>query len=155
MGRYIEEILQPDEKLLYSTTIHWIVYLPGILAWIVAIGFFVLARGPTIDASNLAWLSLAGISAVVALYWTFRAWFQRWTNETDVTSLRVVHKEGFIQRETFEMNLDKVESVDVKQSIPARIFGYGDVTIRGVGEGDKDIKMIASPIQFRNHITAR
>ncbi len=77
------------------------------------------------------------------------------TSETDVTNLRVVHKEGFIQRETFEMNLDKVESVDVRQSIPARLFGYGDVTIRGVGEGDKAIKMIASPLQFRNHITAR
>ncbi len=154
MGRYIEEILQPDEKVLYSTTIHWIVYLPAILAWIAAIVFFALSRGP-VEGINILWLALSGVSALIALYWTFRAWFQRWTSETDVTSLRVVHKEGFIQRETFEMNLDKVESVDVKQSIPARIFGYGDVTIRGVGEGDKDIKMIASPLQFRNHITAR
>ena len=154
MGRYIEQILQPDEKVLYSTTIHWIVYLPAILAWIAAIAFFALSRGP-VEGINILWLALSGVSAAIALYWSFRAWFRRWTSETDVTSLRVVHKEGFIQRETFEMNLDKVESVDVKQSIPARIFGYGDVTIRGVGEGDKDIKMIASPIQFRNHITAR
>ncbi len=35
MGRYIDEILQPDEKVLYSTTIHWIVYLPAIIGWIV------------------------------------------------------------------------------------------------------------------------
>ncbi len=69
--------------------------------------------------------------------------------------MRVVHKEGFIQRETFEMNLDKVESVDVSQVHSGRIFGYGDVMIRGVGEGDKAIRMIASPIEFRNHITAR
>jgi uncharacterized membrane protein YdbT with pleckstrin-like domain len=154
MGRYIDEILQPDEKVLFSTTIHWIVYLPGILAWIVAIALFALTRGP-MDGMNIVWLSLSGISALIALYWTLRAWFRRWTNETDVTNLRVVHKEGFIKRETFEMNLDKVESVDVKQSIPARVFGYGDVLIRGVGEGDKDIEMIASPLQFRNHITAR
>lgn len=154
MGRYIEEILQPDEKVLYSTTIHWFVYLPALIAWVIAIALFALARGP-IEGVAVVWLSLSGVSALIALYWTVRAWFQRWTNETDVTTLRVVHKEGFIRRDTFEMNLDKVESVDVKQSIPARIFGYGDVTIRGVGEGDKDIKMIASPIQFRNHITAR
>jgi len=154
MGRYIEEILQPDEKLLYSTTVHWVVYWPALLAWIVAIVFFALARGP-IDGINIVWLALSGVAAVIALYWSFRAWFRRWTTETDVTSLRVVHKEGFIQRETFEMNLDKVESVDVKQSILARILGYGDVMIRGVGEGGKDIEMIASPIQFRNSITAR
>jgi uncharacterized membrane protein YdbT with pleckstrin-like domain len=154
MGRYIEEILQPDEKVLFSTTIHWIIYLPAILAWIAAIFFFALQRGE-VTGINLVWLALSGLSALLALYWSVRAWFQRFTNETDVTNLRVVHKEGFIKRETFEMNLDKVESVDVKQSIPARLFGYGDVTIRGVGEGDKDIQMIASPLQFRNHITAR
>jgi len=31
----------------------------------------------------------------------------------------------------------------------------GDVTVVGVGETDKKIPMIASPILFRNHITAR
>lgn len=155
MGRYIEEILQPDEKVLYSTTIHWIVYLPAILAWIAAIFFFALQRGAVTDGANILWLALSGVSALIALYWTLRAWFQRFTNETDVTNFRVVHKEGFIQRKTFEISLDKVESVDVQQSIPARIFGYGDITIRGVGEGDQKIEMIGSPLQFRNHITAR
>ena len=155
MGRYIDEILQPEEKVLFTTTIHWIIYLPAIFAWIVAILFFALARGAVIDATNLAWLSLSGISALVALYWTVRAWFRRWTSETDVTNMRVVHKEGFIRRDTFEMSLDRIESVDVSQSIPGRLLGYGDVTVVGVGETDKKIPMIASPIQFRNHITAR
>lgn len=154
MGRYIDEVLQPDEKILFSTTIHWVVYLPGILAWIAAIVFFAMVRGPA-DGINLLWLSLSAVCALIGLFWNLRAWFQRFTNETDVTNLRVVHKEGFIQRHTFEMNLDKVESVDVKQSITGRLMGYGDVMIRGIGEGDKDIKMIASPIQFRNYITAR
>ena len=155
MGRYIDEILQPDEKVLYSTTIHWIVYLPGIFAWIAAIFFFALQRGAVTDGANILWVALSGVSALVALYWTFRAWFQRWTSETDVTTMRVVHKQGFIKRDTFEMNLDRVESVDVSQSIPGRLLGYGDVTIVGVGDSAKPILMIASPIQFRNHITAR
>jgi hypothetical protein len=53
------------------------------------------------------------------------------------------------------MSLDKVESVDVTQSIPGRMLNYGDVTILGVGEGKERIKTIASPLAFRNHITAR
>jgi uncharacterized membrane protein YdbT with pleckstrin-like domain len=89
------------------------------------------------------------------LYLTFRAWFRRWTTETDVTNRRVVHKEGFIKRDTFEMSLDKVESVDVSQSIMGRLLDYGDVTILGVGEGKKAIKTIAAPLAFRNFITAR
>ena len=36
MGRYIDDILQPGEKVLYSTNAHWIFYLPAIATWIVA-----------------------------------------------------------------------------------------------------------------------
>ena len=92
---------------------------------------------------------------IFALYKTATAWFHRWTTETDVTNLRVVHKTGFIQRQTFEMSVDKVESVDVNQSILGRILNYGDVTVLGVGEGGKTINTIASPLAFRNAITAR
>ena len=49
----------------------------------------------------------------------------------------------------------RVESVDVSQSIGGRLMGYGDVTIVGVGDSERTIQMIGSPIQFRNHITAR
>ena len=99
--------------------------------------------------------AMAAIAAIFALYQTASAWFHRWTTETDVTNLRVVHKTGFIKRRTFEMSLDKVESVDVNQSILGRILNYGDVSIFGVGEGNKTIDTIASPLEFRNHITAR
>lgn len=155
MGRYIDQILQPGERVLYSTTLHSIIYLPAILAWVVAIICFVLGQRDATGGTTMLWLVLAGLAALAALYWTVRAWFRRWTTETDVTSLRVVHKAGFIRRRTFEMNLDKVESVDVDQSIPGRLLGYGNVTIRGVGEGVETIAMIASPLQFRNTITAR
>jgi uncharacterized membrane protein YdbT with pleckstrin-like domain len=155
MGRYIDDILQPGEKVLYSTNAHWIFYLPAIAAWIVAIAFFVLSRMFVGDTSTLICLALAAISAIFALYKMLTAWFHRWTTETDVTNMRVVHKTGFIKRRTFEMSLDKVESVDVNQSILGRILNYGNVTVRGVGEGAETINTIASPLDFRNHITAR
>ncbi|WP_438276105.1 PH domain-containing protein [Nitrobacter sp.] len=155
MGRYIDDILQPGEKVLYSTNVHWIFYLPAIAAWIVALAFFAGSQAFVSQTWMLLCLSLAVIAALVALYWMLRAWFHRWTTETDVTNLRVVHKTGFIKRRTFEMSLDKVESVDVNQSILGRILNYGDVTVRGVGEGAERIRTIASPLAFRSHITAR
>ena len=155
MGRYIDDNLQPDEKVLYSTNAHWIFFLPAILAWIVAVALFVMSGLIPAGPAVLVCWSLAAIVAIFALYKTVTAWFHRWTTETDVTTLRVVHKEGFISRKTFEMNVDKVESVDVNQTILGRIFDYGDVMVRGVGEGDKEIKTVASPLAFRNAITAR
>ncbi|HKH02609.1 MAG TPA: PH domain-containing protein [Bradyrhizobium sp.] len=155
MGRYIDDILQPDEKVLYSTNAHWIFYLPAIAAWIVAVVLLVLSRATVTESIVLLCLSASVVVAITALYWTVKAWFHRWTTETDVTNLRVVHKTGFIKRRTFEMSLDKVESVDVNQSILGRILNYGDVTILGVGEGKETISTIASPLTFRNYITAR
>jgi uncharacterized membrane protein YdbT with pleckstrin-like domain len=155
MGRYIDDILQPDEKVLYSTNAHWIFYLPAIFAWILALALFILSRRAGTDGLTLLYLIGSAAIALAALYGTLTAWFHRWTTETDVTNRRVVHKTGFIKRRTFEISLDKVESVDVNQSIMGRIFDYGDVTIKGVGEGRETISTIASPLVFRNFITAR
>ena len=156
MARYIDEILQPGEKVLYSTNAHWMFYLPAIAAWVIVaillLGSFAAAAIPALML--VCWAS-AAVVAVAALFWTLRAWFHRWTTETDVTIMRVVHKTGFIKRRSFEMALDKIESVDVDQSILGRLLNYGDVTVNGVGEGREKIRTIAAPLAFRSAITTR
>ncbi|MGH6791032.1 MAG: PH domain-containing protein [Pseudolabrys sp.] len=147
--RYIDHILQPGEKVMYSTTIHWIVYLPGIAMLAIAAAVAV----PSHSAPVL--LPIAAVSALVALLLLFSAWFRRWTTEIDVTDRRIVYKRGFIRRHTVEMNMDKVESVDVDQSIMGRLFNYGDVLIRGVGVGLEPLHGVDAPLEFRNHVTAR
>jgi uncharacterized membrane protein YdbT with pleckstrin-like domain len=155
MGRYIDEILQPGEKVLYSTNAHWIFYLPAITAWVLALILLVLSRETTTEGLILLCLSASAVVALAAVYWTIRGWVHRLTTETDVTDRRVVHKTGFIKRRTFEIALDKIESVDVDQTILGRLLNYGDVTIMGVGEGRQTISTIASPLAFRSAITAR
>ncbi|MET0879206.1 MAG: PH domain-containing protein [Tardiphaga sp.] len=155
MGRYIDDILQPGEKVLYSSNLHWVVYTPAILAWIVSCTLLVLSRTTLNENLILLYLASAAVVALAALYWTLSAWFRRWITETDVTNLRVVHKTGFITRKTFEISIDKVASVEVNQSIMGRILNYGDVTIENMGDDNQVIKMIASPLAFRSNITAR
>ena len=70
-----------------------------------------------------------------------------------VTDRRVIYKKGLIRRQTNEMNMDKVESVKIDQSILGRMLDYGDVTILGTGEGFETLRTIASPIELRNSIT--
>ena len=156
MARYIDDILQPGEQVLYSTNAHWIFYFPAIVAWIVVaillIASLLVAAIPILVP--VCWAS-AAVVAVAALFWTVKGWFHRLTTETDVTDHRVVHKTGFIKRKTFEIALDKIESVDVTQSIMGRLLNYGDVRINGVGEGTQNIPTIASPLAFRSAITTR
>jgi uncharacterized membrane protein YdbT with pleckstrin-like domain len=115
-------------------------------------GFYAngLAEGPRTIA-----LLGAGAVAVIGLLSLIGAWFRRWTTELAVTDKRIIFKRGFIRRRTIEMNMDKVESVDVDQSVLGRILDYGDITIRGTGTGIEPLKGIDSPIDFRNQVTAR
>ena len=67
----------------------------------------------------------------------------------------MIYKKGLIRRQTNEMNMDKVESVDVDQSILGRLLNYGDITIRGTGVGLEPLHDIDAPLEFRNRVTAR
>ena len=58
MARYIDEILLPGEKLLYSTTIHWFVYLPGFLLAIAALACLLLTNGATSETGRFISLGL-------------------------------------------------------------------------------------------------
>jgi uncharacterized membrane protein YdbT with pleckstrin-like domain len=150
--KYIQKILQPGEKVIFSSTLSWAIYLPSIILWLVALAL--LVTGIALERSAIG-QSAGGIVALFAAYSGLKAWFRRWTTEIDVTDRRVVYKRGFIRRHTVEMNMDKIESVDVDQSLIGRLFDYGDVIIRGTGAGSEPLRGIDSPLAFRNAVTAR
>jgi len=149
---YVASVLLPDEKVRYATKIHWIIYLPGLVLLVLAALAYWLDLQPVMAHVLWGLLAIALLAGSAVLL--FRAWFRRWTTEIAVTDRRIIFKRGFIRRHTIEMHLDKVESVDVDQSIAGRVFNYGDILIRGVGVGIEPLKNIDAPITFRNHVTA-
>ena len=54
-----------------------------------------------------------------------------------------------MSRRTLEMNLSKIKSVNVDQSIFGRLLGYGTITIIGTGRTGELFPNIAEPLQFR------
>ena len=148
---YVQRVLQPGEELRHSASIHWIVYWPGALVLI--LGFVIYGYAHTGQHATRIWDIVAAVLVVVALGLLFREWFTWWTTEIAVTNRRIIYKEGFIRRDTVEMHMDKVESVDVEQSIFGRILDFGDVIVKGTGTGFEPLKRIARPLDLRNHIT--
>jgi uncharacterized membrane protein YdbT with pleckstrin-like domain len=150
--RYIERILQPGENVLYSGTIHWVIYVPAFILALFALATLTQAKA---DSAGMGWLIASAVFWLAAAVTFCSAWFRRWTTEIDVTNRRIVYKRGFINRHTVEMNMDKVESVDVDQSIMGRLLNYGDITVRGTGETMEVMRGIGAPLDFRNQVTAR
>lgn len=73
--------------------------------------------------TRLHWITFLTFKSLITL--TLSAWFARGFSEFVITNRRIIIKTGIISRTSFEMNLSKIESVNVDQSIAGRIFNYG------------------------------
>jgi len=152
MSSYVERVLQPGEEVRHHAELHWILYLPGIVVLILCFAVLYVAR--SVERGEGFWLAVAAVLGAVAVILVFQAWFKRWITEIAVTNRRIIFKTGFIARNTNEMQMDKVESVRVDQSILGRLFNYGDILVLGTGKGEfTRLRTIAAPIDMRNKIT--
>jgi uncharacterized membrane protein YdbT with pleckstrin-like domain len=156
---YVERVLQPGETLVHMSKLHWLIYLPVLpflAIFVLGLALYWGWQANSADTSSAILPQiLVAVGAVGTIVTGFRAWVRRVSTELAVTDRRVIFKRGLIRRHTVEMNMDKVESVDVDQSILGRIFNYGDVTVRGTGASIEPLRMIDDPLHFRSRVTAR
>lgn len=152
---YLKHILQPGERVIVDGRLHWIIYEKAILLLICTL--IAGAGAAYFQHTQYRWaaLTLVLILGIFTLIYAVRAWWRSFTTEIAVTTNRVIYKTGFIKRHTAEMNMDKVESVDVDQSLLGRILGYGTVNIRGTGASIEELDYIDHAIELRNAITSR
>jgi len=152
---YVQRVIVPNEKIIAVGRLSWIVYHRAIAFVVLGIVFVVLEH----IFSNQAWLIIGtgGLFGVAALASALDAWFLRWTTEIAVTDKRIIYKRGFIRRRTVEMNMDKVATVDVDQSILGRLLDYGSIRIVGTGgaSGIEWLHRVADPLALRTAIEVR
>lgn len=136
---YLSKTLLPGEVVEYQARIHWLVFVPGVGLFLLMMLFWAAK-----DAAVLA----AGCG-VLSVFLLVGAWVSRISTELAVTNKRVIAKVGLIRRDTLELQLSKVESYQVDQTILGRILGYGTITISGTGSASLLLKNIDDPLMFR------
>ena len=125
MASYVDSVLIRGESVLHRGHLSlW----PH--AWKIALGIILLPVG-------------VGLIFLVWVYILYK------TTEIAITSKRVISKSGFITRNTIEINLPKIESVQVDQSLTGRLFDYGTIVIAGAGTPNLSVPGVASPLTFR------
>lgn len=153
---YVRSILQPNEQVLIVGKLHWVVYIKTVLFLCVGIISVALEHNFSSEyLPNYLEYTTVVVFGAAALVSFVHAWSVRWITELAVTNRRVIYKRGFISRHTVEMNMDKIESVDVDQSLLGRVLGYGTIHILGTGQGIESLPRIADPLALRNAITAK
>jgi tetratricopeptide (TPR) repeat protein len=63
-----------------------------------------------------------------------------------VTNKRVIMKTGILTRSTFEVLLDQIEGIGVKQPLIGQMLGYGTLTVTGTGGAEQKFKGIGKPL---------
>ena len=151
---YVKSVLQPGERIKAIGKLHWIIFVPAFL--FAGLGVAIMLFSQKVDRQmSTAMFILGGVIVLLGLASFVHAWFRRWITELAVTDHRVIYKCGFIRRHTVEMNMDKIETVNVDQSIPGRLLGFGTIHVLGTGQGMERLDKVASPLQLRSAITAR
>jgi uncharacterized membrane protein YdbT with pleckstrin-like domain len=148
MSRYIDDHLAKDEKIIYETRLHWMVFFwSGV--WGV-VGFFSLLG--IIAAHAYDGIVSLVIFLFLALILGANAYLNRATSEFALTDKRVILKIGFISRRTIETQLNKVESFGVEQGILGRMLDYGTISISGTGGRKELFKKIEKPLEFKKKV---
>ncbi len=111
---YVARVLQPGESVVQIAHLHWVMYTRPIIAFIIAIAIAIGGSSLTSDQRSVAYIAAAFMFVVGLLSW-ISVWFRRWTTEIAVTDRRIIYKTGFIRRDTREMNIHRVETVNVDQ----------------------------------------
>lgn len=126
MGKYVQSTLISDEQVIYEAKLSFWSDLPAIF-----LGFFLL--------------TFYGLGLVI---WII-LYMQYVSTELAFTNKRVVAKFGFISKKTIELNISKVESLQISQNFLGRIFNFGTIIISGAGNPQAPIPGIANPMEFR------
>ncbi len=139
---YVESNLMAGEQVILQTRIHGIVFVPPAVVILLGVGLFMMP---------VAGLLVLAIGVVMLA----AAWIRHWTSEFAVTDRRVIIKVGLISRQTIEINMSKVESVEVRQGILARLLNYGTIVVIGTGGTKEPFDMIDEPLAFRRAVQSQ
>lgn len=136
---YINDTLLPGETIRYSGHVHWIIFVPCLFLAGIALPAYLFLEQAVIS----------GVLLFLSIVSFLRATVYYLTTELGITNQRIIAKFGFIRRTTFELNVNRVMSLNVQQSLVGRIFNYGDVFVNGIGGVSTPIPVIADPLAFR------
>ena len=141
---YVKGTLSQDEEIKEVVKLHWFNYIRpvfwAIMMLLMLVTYFIN------PASEIIFIFLFFLFCllydILILY----------TMEMVVTNKRVVYRKGIISIKTEELKTNKIEAIEIKQSILGRILRYGDICFSGLGISKVDFKGVDNPWAVKSRI---
>ncbi len=129
--------------IVYFTRLHWIIFFWPVVGLLVAIVVHVML----VQLHPLCLIFELG-----ALLWLLITLGTYYFSSLTIKRNRVILQTGIIVRQTVDMPLNKIETIDIRQSILGSILRYGALIITGTGGTRHLINHLDKPLTCRRYI---
>lgn len=150
---YLGELLGEGEMVVFASRQHWFILFARVVIEMVLLVLIIAAAIVSYQVwqPNGQLIAIAaGIAGVLVLLSALRD-LLRWTNEQFViTDRRVLQLEGVLSKNVLDSSLEKINDVELQQSLFGRMFDYGTIEILTASEeAINRMDNIAHPVQFK------
>ena len=142
---YIDNNLLSEERIVFRTKKHLIIFFVPILLTFAAIlaSFYMKDNYVLVKFIWAPWM-------IALLFWSYSG-VDYLFSEYAVTNKRVMMREGVFNRHANEMRLTAISQVNVDQNIIGQMLNFGIVSINAFGAFDS-YALIASPSAFQRAV---
>lgn len=132
-----------DNDIVYQARLHWIIFAWPVIAFM---ALMILAyEVPVLREPSL-------LFGAMMLLWTVSTYFVYRFSSLTIKTSQLILRKGFLTRYSTNIPVDKIESIDIRQSIWGTLFGYGDLEITGTGGTREIMTFIRKPLTCRRYI---
>lgn len=132
-----------DSNVIYFTRLHWIIFFGPLLGLFLVFGLYYYIP-------QLSQISF--FLGLIAVLWIMMTWVTYYFSSITIKKRQVILRMGLIVRQTVDIPLSKIETIDIKQSILGSILGYGALVITGTGGTRHLINFLHHPLTCRRYI---
>lgn len=135
-------LLIDGEELVLDLRPHWVALVgPIVVTFLVIVGWILAFLYAPEDGSGrtaVIWGALA-IGLLILIWYPLRAFIAWATSNFAVTSDRIIHREGFLAKNTMEIPLEAINDIRFQQSLFERMVGAGDLVIQSASEFGRNV----------------
>lgn len=150
---YLSELLGEGETIVFTSRQHWFILFARVLIELVLLILIVAAAVVSYNAWDAPgqYIALAAGAVGVLVLLSALTDYMRWNNEQFVvTDRRVLQLEGVFNKNVLDSSLEKINDVELQQSMFGRMFDYGTIEILTASEeAINRMDNIAHPLQFK------
>lgn len=150
---YLRKLLTTKEKIIFQTRQHWLSLLVQLLPEILSVAAITILASVIITKSQnpgLSWIYLLNLIPFASFVRDILRWrFHRFI----VSNRRIIHISGVFARNVNDSSLNKVNDINLEQSMLGRLLDFGNLEILTASElGVERYAYVASPIRFKKAI---